>query len=153
MPVLKRDTGHDGTVAYPKKFVTVLANGAINAGDVVKVETDTTASPDPDTYGAAGFIVTITTGNNSPLACGVATQTVADGEKVVVQVAGFNANSVISAEVIAIGDTVSGSANGDCRKCDSVGGETVWPFAVCVEAFGGTTNDGAILIMDKGWFG
>ena len=150
MGVLKRD-GANGAIAYPKKFITSLANGAIAIGDVVKVETDTSADPDPDTYGAGGFVVTATAESNSPLACGVAITAAADGEEVQIQVAGFN-DACTSAEAIAIGDTVSGSANGDVRKCDSIGGETVFPFAICVNAFSGTTNDGAILIMDKGWF-
>ena len=150
MGVLKRDGGN-GVIAYPKKTFTALANGTIAVGNVVKVETDTTQTPDPDTYGAAGFIVTITGENNSPLACGVALTAAADGEEVQIQYAGFN-DTCTSAEACAIGDTISGSASGAMRKCDSVGGETVWPFAVCVNAFAGTTNDGAVLIFDKGWF-
>jgi len=147
---LKRD-GQNGQIAYPKKIVTSLANGAITAGDVVKVETDTSASPDPDDFGAAGFIVTVTAESGSPLACGVALTTAADGEEVQVQVAGFN-DSCTSAEAISIGESVSGSANGDVRQWDTESA-TVQPFAVCVNAFAGTTNDGAILIIDKGWFG
>ena len=147
---LKRD-GQNGVIAYPKKIVTALANGAINLGDVVKVETDTSASPDPDDFGAAGFIVTVTAESGSPLACGVALNTVADGEEVRIQVAGFN-DTCTSAEAIDIGDSCDSSANGDVRETDSASA-TVQPFAVCVNAFSGTTNDGAILIIDKGWFG
>lgn len=150
MSVLKLD-GANGAIAYPKKFITAFANGAIAVGDVVKVETDTSADPDPDTYGAGGFIVTETAESNSPLACGVAITAAADGQLVQVQVAGFN-NACTAAEAIAIGDTVSGSASGGVRKCDSIGGETVFPFAVCVNAFTSGQADGAILIMDKGWF-
>ena len=150
MPVQKYDTGHNGTIAYPRKFVTVLANGAIAAGDVVKVETDTSADPDPDTYGAAGFIVTATAESNSPLACGVAATAAADGEKVVIQVAGFN-DACTSAEAISIGEMVGGSASADVRQWDTESA-TSQPFGVCVNAFSGTTNDGAILINDKGWF-
>ena len=147
---LKRD-GQNGQIAYPKKIVTVLANGAITLGDVVKVETDPAASPDPDVYGAAGFVVTVTAESGSPLACGVAMETVADGEAVQIQVAGFNATCT-SFEAIDIGDSCDGSANGDVRETDTASA-TVQPFAVCVNDFAGTTNDGAILIIDKGWFG
>jgi predicted RecA/RadA family phage recombinase len=149
MAVMKRD-GANGAIAYPKNIYTALANGAITAGDVVKVETDTSADPDPDTYGAAGFIVAATAESNSPLAFGVAVTTAADGEEVQVQTSGFN-DAVTSAEAIAIGEMVGGSANGDVRQWDTEGA-TSQPFAVCVNAFSGTTNDGAILIIDKGWF-
>ena len=150
MAVLKRDGGN-GVIAYPKKIYTALANGAIAAGDVVKVETDVSADPDPDTYGAAGFVVTVTAESNSPLAVGVATTAAADGEEIQIQVSGFN-DAVTSAEAIDVGDAVGSSANGDVREWDTESA-TSQPFAVCVNAFLGTTNDGAILIIDKGWLG
>ena len=150
MAVLKRDGGN-GVIAYPKKIYTALANGAIAAGDVVKVETDVSADPDPDTYGAAGFVVTVTAESNSPLAGGVATAAAADGEEIQIQVSGFN-DAVTSAEAIDIGDAVGSSANGDVREWDTESA-TSQPFAVCVNAFAGTAADGAILIIDKGWLG
>ena len=150
MAVLKRDGGN-GVIAYPKKIYTALANGAIAAGDVVKVETDVSADPDPDTYGAAGFVVTVTAESNSPLAVGVATTAAADGEEIQIQVSGFN-DAVTSAEAIDIGDAVGSSANGDVREWDTESA-TSQPFAVCVNAFAGTAADCAILIIDKGWLG
>mgnify|MGYP003131491959 CR=1 FL=1 len=150
MAVLKRDGGN-GVIAYPKKIYTALANGTIAVGDVVKVETDVSQTPDPDTYGAAGFIVAPTAESNSALAVGVATTAAADGEEIQIQVSGFN-DACTSAEAIAIGEMVGGSANGDVRQWDTESA-TAQPFAVCVNAFAGTTNDGAILIIDKGWLG
>ena len=150
MAVLKRDGGN-GVIAYPKKIYTALANGAFAAGDVVKVETDVSADPDPDTYGAAGFVGTVTAESNSPLAVGVATTAAADGEEIQIQVSGFN-DAVTSAEAIDIGDAVGSSANGDVREWDTESA-TSQPFAVCVNAFAGTAADGAILIIDKGWLG
>jgi predicted RecA/RadA family phage recombinase len=149
MAVMKRDGGN-GVIAYPKNIYTALANGAITAGDVVKVETDTSADPDPDTYGAAGFVVAPTAESNSALVVGVAVTSAADGEEVQVQTSGF-IDTCTSAEAIGIGDMVGGSANGDIRQWDTEGA-TSQPFGVCVNAFAGTTNDGAILIIDKGWF-
>ena len=150
MSILKRD-GANGVIAYPKKIITALANGTIAIGNVVKVETDVSADPDPDTYGAAGFVVTATAESNSPLAFGVATTAAADGEEVQVQVAGFN-DTCVAAEAIAIGALVSGSASGQLRDCDALDDETVFPFGVCVNDIGSGLSDGAILIMDKGWF-
>jgi len=150
MAVLKLD-GANGVIAYPKKIVSALANGTIAIGDVVKVETDTSATPDPDTYGAAGFVVTATAESNSPLAVGVAVTAAVDLGIVQIQVSGFN-DACTSAEAISIGEAVGGSANGDVRQWDTEGA-TAQPFAVCVNAFAGTTNDGAILITDKGWMG
>tara|TARA_R100000315_G_C5207558_1_gene122830 strand:- start:363 stop:815 length:453 start_codon:yes stop_codon:yes gene_type:complete len=149
MGVLKRDGGN-GVIAYPKKIVTCLANGTIAVGQVVKIETDNTATPDPDTYGYT-FVVTATAESNSPLACGVAVTAAADAEEVQIQVAGFNSDCT-AAEAIAIGATVSGSASGQLRDCDALDDETVFPFGVCVNAITSGQSDGAILIMDKGWF-
>ena len=150
MSVLKLD-GANGVIAYPKKIVSALANGTIAIGDVVKVETDTSATPDPDTYGAAGFVVTATAESNSPLAVGVAVTAAVDLGTVQIQASGFN-DACTSAEAISIGEAVGGSNNGDVRQWDTESA-TAQPFAVCVNAFAGTTNDGAILITDKGWFG
>ena len=150
MSILKRD-GANGVIAYPKKIVSALANGAIAVGNVVKVETDVSADPDPDTYGAAGFVVTVTAENNSPLACGVAVTAAADGEVVQIQVAGFNDTCTPISEAIAIGETVGSAASGEIRQGDSHDKDNQ-PFAVCVNAFTSATADGAILIIDKGWF-
>lgn len=150
MAVLKLD-GANGVVAYPKKIYTALANGAITVGQCVKIETDVTANPDPDTYGAAGFVVTATVGSNSPLCIGVAVSGAADGETVEVQVAGFNSD-VTSVEAITLGDAVGSSASGLVRQWDT---ETAaaQPFAVCVLAFAGADGNGTIMIIDKGWMG
>lgn len=150
MSILKRD-GANGAIAYPKKIVSALANGAIAVGNAVKVETDVSADPDPDTYGAAGFIVTVTAEDNSPLACGVAVTAAADGEVVQIQVAGFNNTCTPIGESIAIGETVGTAATGEIRQGDTHSA-TAQPFAVCVNAFTADTADGAILIIDKGWF-
>jgi len=151
MAVLKRDGGN-GVIAYPKKIYTALANGTIAVGSVVKVETDTSADPDPDDFGAAGFIVTVTAENNSPLVCGVAVTAATDGEEVQVQYAGFNNAPTPIGEPIAIGSTVGSAAAGQIREGDTHS-DTAQPFAVCVNAFSSGTADGAILIIDKGWFG
>jgi len=152
MSVLKLD-GANGVIAYPKKIVTALANGAIAVGNVVKVETDTTADPDPDTYGAAGFVVTVTAESNSPLACGVAVTAAADGRPVQIQVAGFNDTpEIVTGDTAAIGTMVGGSASGEIRAWDTEAADEQ-PFAVVVSAFTDGAADGAILIIDKGWFG
>tara|TARA_R100001443_G_scaffold78059_2_gene85285 strand:- start:3194 stop:3649 length:456 start_codon:yes stop_codon:yes gene_type:complete len=150
MSILKRDGGN-GVIAYPKKIVSALANGTIAVGNVVKVETDVSADPDPDTYGAAGFVVTVTAENNSPLACGVAVTAAADGEVVQIQVSGFNSTCTPISEAIAIGSTVGSAASGEIREGDTHS-NTAQPFAVCVNDFTSATADGAILIIDKGWF-
>lgn len=147
---LKRD-GQNGVIAYPKKIVTALANGVITLGDVVMVETDPTASPDPDVYGAAGFVVKSSDAVDSPLACGIAIEGATDGNPVQIQVAGFNATGT-STGAIALNAMAGSGAGGDISPW-ATESATAQPFAVCVNAFAGTTNDGAVLIIDKGWFG
>ena len=148
---LKRD-GQNGVIAYPKKIITAYANGAITAGDVVKVEITSGEVPDPDTYGFL-WIVEVST-LDSPLACGVALNTVADGEDVQVQVAGYN-QDITGGEAIAVGRVVNPGV-GTVMDYNAEGA-LAEHFGVCVVAF--TTNpavnytDGAILINDKGWFG
>ena len=151
MAVLKLD-GANGVIAYPKKIVTALANGAIAVGNVVKIETAVGQVPDPATYGAAGFIVLVTAENNSPLACGVAVTAAADGEEVQIQISGFNSACTPISEAIAIGETVGSAASGEIRQGDTHS-NTAQPFAVCVNDFTSATADGALLIIDKGWFG
>ena len=114
---LKRD-GQNGVIAYPKKIVTALANGVITLGDVVMVETDPTASPDPDVYGAAGFVVKSSDAVDSPLACGIAIEGATDGNPVQIQVAGFNATGT-STGAIALNAMAGSGAGGDISPLPS----------------------------------
>lgn len=155
MAVLKRD-GANGVIAYPKKIFTALADGIIAVGDAVKVQAVLSAggvatTPAPGTYGAAGFVVTVTANPGECLAFGVAVTAAVDLEEVQIQVSGFT-DAVTSVDSIALGDMVSGSASGQVRQYDAASA-TVQPFAVCVDAIGAGLSDGAILIIDKGWMG
>ena len=145
--------GVDGDVNYPKKFVrlwiSLAADASVNKGDVVILDTSL------DTNGE-GLYVKIADASDSILTVGVAAETVTNGPgatrelPVLVQTAGYNSDST-SAASIALGALVSSSANGDVRTAADTT-NTAQPFAVCVNAFAGTTNDGAILIKDQGYF-
>jgi hypothetical protein len=153
MAVLKID-GVDGDLHEYKAIYTAVANGAITAGQVVEVETDPTASPDPDDHGYNGQVVKACGTTSSPLACGVALTTVADGEKVQVVYAGLvdcvNKTGPTAAENIALGEKVSASTSGQIRQYDTDSATTA-ALGVCVDAFTSGNSDGKFLMYDKGW--
>tara|TARA_R100001082_G_scaffold62613_2_gene35082 strand:+ start:45 stop:515 length:471 start_codon:yes stop_codon:yes gene_type:complete len=156
MAVHKID-GVNGVVNYPKKFVTLWADGAITKGDVVCFSSSTT-------YGI-GLSVTITDGSvaiadDSQRAVGIAVETVTTGKPVKVQVAGYNNMSTAAAN-IDIWDPV-GHDTGVDGRIQTIGGTAdgtvafttkVKPIGICIDAFTSGNADGAIMIYDHGMFG
>ena len=147
--------GVDGVVNYPKKFVTLwttlAASASITKGDVVILETDITQA------NGEGLYVQPSDASDSVITVGVAAETVTNpagatrDHPIRVQVAGYN-DTCTSAASIALDVLVSSSASGDVRTAADTS-NTAKPFAICVNAFAGTTNDGAILIFDHGMYG
>lgn len=152
MPLPTKRDGQNGVINYPKKIVTGLANGAIAAGEVVKLEITSGETPDPDDFGYLWIFEVSTL--DSPLAVGVALEAAADGAEVQVQVSGYNADTT-GGEAIAVGRVVNPGA-GTVMDWNTETAE-VAVFGVCVVAFTTTPTvnytDGAIMIYDKGWFG
>jgi len=154
MPILKID-GVDGALNEYKHIYTALANGTIAKGATVEVETDPTATPDPDLHGYNGQVVKSCGTTSSTLCIGVALEAATEGQKVRVQCGGMVDSSVTgttSAEAIAIGQKVSASTSGEIRIYDSDSATTA-SIGVCVGAYSGATADGKILLYDKGWLG
>jgi len=154
MGILKID-GVDGTAHNPKNTYTALANGTITKGQVVILETDAAADPDPDNYGYAGQIVKACDATSSPLACGVALHAASDKEKVIIQTGGLidgvNATSPTAAEAISAGDRVSASTSGQIRIYDT-DSTTTEVLGVCIDAYSSGDSDGKFMMYDKGWF-
>ena len=145
--------GVDGDVNYPKKFVrlwiSLTASASVTKGDVLIIDHSLTTNGE-------GLYVKISDASDSILTVGVAAETVTNEPgatrelPVLVQTAGYNSDCT-SAAGISIGALVSSSASGDVRTAADTT-NSAQPFAICVNDFGGTTNDGAILIKDQGYF-
>ena len=138
--------------SYPKKFVTLVASDAITKGDCVQIDTSTTDG--------IGLTVEQCDADDSPRAVGIAMETVADGEYVKVQVAGYN-------DICTAGTNIDqfdlvGSDTGTDGRIQAHGGSAgsaanvtgaVYPFALCITAFTSGNSDGAIMIFDHGFYG
>jgi hypothetical protein len=148
--------GVDGVVSYPKKFVTLYAQGAITKGDVVGIGTVVTKG--------AGLHVVVTDAttpltDGSIRVVGVAAETAADGEEVKIQVAGYNSDATSGAAAIAIHlevqfDIASVAEKAGCLMAAAAPDATHKPFGIVVTAYSAAdVSDGAIFIYDHGYYG
>jgi hypothetical protein len=154
MSIFKAD-GVDGHNANLVKTVTVWATDAITIGDTVMIDTTVVI------YGY-GYAVKQSDTVNSPLAVGTALETVTGTptapQQIQIQYAGpvgdtaldsaFRATPTASG-LISAGGTVGSGVGGIIRPSASTG---INHFAVCVAAYSGATDDGAIMIIDKGFY-
>ena len=145
MAIFKMD-GVDGVVAYPKKFVTLYATEIITKGNVVAIDEDVSTN-------GAGLHVCLPDAADTINAIGVAAETVASGATIRVQVAGYNEDTTHDATMAlaAPGRLVGTTTAGLTQELTAVN-ITSRAFAICVTAFGSTTN-GAIMIFDHGFYG
>ncbi len=154
MPILKID-GVDGDLNEYKHIYTALANGTIAKGATVEIETDPTATPDPDLHGYNGQVVKSCGTTSSTLCIGVALNAATEGQKVRVQCGGMINSAVVgptAAEAIALGEKVSASTSGQIRQYDTDSATTA-PIGVCIDAYSSGDTDGKFLLYDKGWLG
>lgn len=143
MPVSRRDSMGSNNDTHVRR-VSLYATAAVTAGQVAMINTSDT------TYGA-GFSCKLSDASDSPLAFGVFTQTTTAAGFVEVQVGGYNSTPTDSGSGISAAANVGSAASGAVKSLGSPSA-TVWPFAVCVDAFTASTADGAIMINDKGWY-
>lgn len=143
MPVSRRDSMGSNNDTHVRKL-SLYCTEAATAGKVAMINTGDT------TYGA-GFSLKVADASDSPLAVGVFTQTTTAAGFVEVQVAGYNNTPTDSGSGISINGLVGSAATGEVKTLGSPSA-TVWPFAVCVDAFTADTADGAIMIIDKGFY-
>jgi hypothetical protein len=163
MAIQKAD-GVDAYNNFPSKFIEVycrVPNGAsLSVGNVVVLDTTADRSVDQvaDPY---GFVVTkAAASNNLPLALGVACTAVPLNSTgaaiyvlVQVQYAGYN-DAVVSDAAISRGafigtdNTTAGSVQAFTGNRSDVADY----FGICVKEFTAALTDGAIIILDKGYF-
>lgn len=147
--------GVDGVVNYPKKFVTLYAQGALTKGDVVGIGTVTT--------NGVGLHVGHTDGttpliDGSIRVVGVAAEDAADGAEVKVQVAGYNSD-VTAGGAIAFGaevmfDIATPAAKAGGILTTTARSLTIKPFGICLTLYSGAdVTTGAIMIFDHGIYG
>jgi len=137
--------GVDGVNHFPKKFVTLTATAAITKGNVVMIDTGTTTN-------GAGMHVKKTDAADDQLQIGIAAETVASGAAVRVQVAGYNADSTDSGAGIVAGLLVGCDTAGLVETVSDQTATTKY-FAVCVTTFTAGNADGAVMIVDHGFYG
>lgn len=149
MSVHKID-GVDGVTNKPRRHVVLYAAAAVTAAQVVVIDT-------ADTTNGAGFSVKKSAVNDDPLAIGVADETVAAAREIRVQIAGYRDDCTARTGDIAVGQQVgcAGTTAGDEGGVKDGGtiSMTVFPFALCIDAFTDDTADGIILIENKGFYG
>ena len=149
MAIYKSD-GVDGVLATPNKFIEVYCSTAVNRGDVVVLELDANFATNGLTVAKAGA-----TGNLAK-ACGIAMETISAAGFVQIQYAGFNelatceaAGGITVNAFVGTDNTAAGRIQpfGTANRTDLLD-----YFAVCARAYTAGDDDGAILIVDKGFF-
>ena len=142
--------GVDGVVSYPKKFVTLYAQGALTKGDVVGIGTTVTNGAGLHVAHSDGGIALVT---GSIRAVGIVTETVADGAEVQVQVAGYNDMATAGGIIVYAAEVMFDIATPGRVITTTARSITVKPFGICVDAFTSGNADGAIMIYDHGIYG
>ena len=148
MAVYKKGQADNGVYHFPKKFVTLYASAACTAGQWVAITTDTTnglgASVANAPEGPSG-----THGNS--LTCGIATQTVAAGEDVVVQIAGKYEDAYVDGacdyRLPLIGPLSTGTAGMVSMQSAATFGPVI---GIGLEA--DATNLADVMIINQGFF-
>lgn len=150
MAIYKTD-GVDGVLATPNKFIEVYcSSAAITRGDVVVLALDSSFATNGITVAKAGA-----TGNLA-LACGIAMETLTAAGPLQIQYAGFNelatceaAGGITVNAFVGTDNTAAGRVQpfGSANRTDAVD-----YFAVCARAYTAGAADGALLIIDKGFF-
>jgi hypothetical protein len=155
MAIQKAD-GVDAYNNFPSKSIKVYCTAAVTAGQVVELDFSATRSPlqSVDAFGLSVKPAAATA--NLPFACGVALETITAAGYVEVQYAGYtNLVTCEAASGITLGQFV-GTDNTAAGRVQAFSGtnrsDSADYFAFCVDAFTANLADGAIIIIDKGFF-
>jgi hypothetical protein len=143
MPARRADT-FGSAFDTDSRRVMLYCAAAVAVGNCVMIDT-------ADTTNGAGFSVKQSSAADSPLAIGICTVAGPAGGYCEVQVGGYSATPTPTAAAINVGSLVGSAASGAIVAVGTIGA-TVWPFAVCVDAYTSATVDGIIMIMDKGFY-
>lgn len=150
MSVYKRGIGDQAISHFPKKFVTLYASAATTAGYFVSIDGG------DSTNGLGGSVRNAELGAGggataNALTFGVATQTVAAGEEVIVQIAGKYENAYVNGscdEGLALTGPLS---SGTIGMADMDAAASFGPVvAVGLEA--DTANLADVMIINQGFF-
>ena len=149
MAVYKRGAADGDINHFPKKFVTLYASAACTAGYFVSIDGGDTTNGLGASVRNAEVGATSTTGNS--LTFGVATETVAAGENVVVQIAGKYENAYVNGscdEHLPLTGPLSGGTVGMA----SMLAETTFGTVVAVGLEADSTNLADVMIVNQGFF-
>lgn len=163
MTVNKID-GVDGQVHDLRHIVTLVATGAISAGDVVMID-DGASTALVDNYGDVRLI-RVADALDTPLAVGVALESVdapsgpalaaGIGAEVRVQVGGkIGTGDTGAPTAVAAGVTVALPVGVDTAgdlQALTAADITTSAFAVCLSTYSASSDDGIIAIIDKGFY-
>ena len=145
MAIFKRD-GVDGDANFPKKFVTLFADGAITAGDWVAVSNDTTNG----TLGVSCKKAAAVGTNGNSGVFGIATETVADNALVKVQTAGKYDTANVHADCdVGLGLAGPISVAG---RADLAVAATFQMCGIALSDDSATTNVAAVMMSDQGLY-
>ena len=144
--------GTDGTGAinsFPKKFVTLTADGTIAKNDWVAIDTATD-------NGLGSCVVAAnsgTTGHDS-LIFGIATEAATDGDTVKIQTAGKYDTANVQGDTVYGDALVASSTGGRATQADTLSAASAsYAFVVCGVALeADTANLAAVMITDQGYF-
>jgi len=150
MAIYKSD-GVDGVLATPNKFIEVhCSSAAITRGDVVVLALDSNFATNGITVAKAGASA------NLARACGIAMETLTGAGQLQIQYAGFNelATCEGGAGGVAVNALVGTAATAGQIEDFGTNNRTnvLDYFAVCARAYTAGAADGALLIVDKGFF-
>lgn len=162
MAIYKSD-GVDAVNVFPSKFITVFCVGTVAVGDVVTLDFTVNRSTNQSTDAFGLSVKKAAATANLSTAVGVACEAITSlpagvtGQYVKIQYAGLCTSVTCEAgTTISVGKFV-GTSDATAGRVQEFTDATaltgaVAPFAICVDAYSADTNDGAIIILDKGVF-
>ena len=135
--------------SFPKKFVTLVADGTIAKNQWVAIDTAT-----DNGLGSTVVVAdTGTTGHDS-LIFGIATEAAADGDEVKIQTAGKYDTASVQGDT-AYGDAlIASSTAGQATQADTLSAASAsYAFVICGVALeADTANLAAVMITDQVYF-
>tara|TARA_R100000005_G_C4847892_1_gene115854 strand:- start:85 stop:549 length:465 start_codon:yes stop_codon:yes gene_type:complete len=134
---------------FPKKFVTLTANGTISKNDWVAIDSAT-----DNGLGSCVVVANSGTTGHDSLIFGIATEAATDGDLIRIQTAGKYDTANVQGDT-AYGDAlVASTVDGQATQADTLSAASAsYAFVVCGVALeADTANLAAVLITDQGYF-
>ena len=141
--------GVDGVDHFPKKFVTLYASAACTKGFFVAISTDTTNGLGGSVANAP-LSASATRANS--LTLGIATETVAAGNNVVIQTAGKYENAYVDSSTIAQMPLTGPLSGGTIGMAGALAETTFGPVIAVGLEEDTVANYADVMIIDQGFF-